>query len=543
MNLQNMRVILLLLLILICTMMPSVYAADEFFPLNNLKEGMVADGYTVFEGTEIQTFKAKVLKVLPEGKGPGKFILVRLSGEKIELNGGIASGMSGSPLYIRGKLLGAIGYGFENADPYLAVVTPIESMLSLMNEAQQLPAKLSFDDEVYGHLEAIPVSTPLLVNGLTAGGFNHLEQNSTNFDLKPLLVASDSVDSKKISSTALKPGAALALSLVTGDVNVVALGTMTYIKNDYFIAFGHQFSGRGRVDYPAAAAEIYTTVVSKNMSFRMGSALQPIGSVLIDRKNGISGKLNQKSPMIEVVAETTDLDSNQNQISSFSVVKDARLYPNLIAAGCVSSLEKALNRTGAGTAEVELEIVCSDRRIEHKNVFFGTDIAKNAVRDIEQLLDILAKNEFSTVDISAVKFKAKITENVNAARIINMEVDKNKVEAGATFDVIATLRRYRGNTAKVTFKVKVPENCRVGELQFTLKSLSDIVEKRDTLNENKIYYSLDEEINEYLKDNKNNQLLLECNMEMKSGNRQEKRYYTDFDCWVQGQATVAVEVQ
>ena len=196
---RKMNWVFFLILFGVMAFAPLTMGAERYFPLERVKPGLNGEAFTVFSGTKIESFNIKVIDVVDNGTTHGKLILVRLSGKNITESGGLASGMSGSPVYIGGQLLGAISYGFENADPMLAMVTPIGSMLELWDkrvtaanimdranmakvEAMKYPAAIS-KKLAPRYSGLIPASTPVMVSGMGPRGFEMVRSlfNKTGF--------------------------------------------------------------------------------------------------------------------------------------------------------------------------------------------------------------------------------------------------------------------------------------------------------------------------------------------------------------------------
>jgi SpoIVB peptidase S55. len=147
-------------------MAPVSQGAERILPLDKVQPGMNGYGYTVFSGTKVEKFKVKVIATVDSSSfGKDKLILVRLSGKALEENGGLSAGMSGSPVYFRNRLAGAISYGFENADPFLALVTPIDSMLKMLDDTEKTAYLRNYS------LKPIPVATPLMISGMKQRSF------------------------------------------------------------------------------------------------------------------------------------------------------------------------------------------------------------------------------------------------------------------------------------------------------------------------------------------------------------------------------------
>lgn len=507
--------ILGIILIFICISLfsPVSIGKEKFFPLEKIKTGMSGVGYTVFNGTKIEKFDVKVLEIVQNSYVDDKLILVRLSGKRIEENGGLSAGMSGSPVYIKGELAGAISYGFTNADPMLAMITPIESMFKLL-DAYHLSSQIQI---MYRKdLIPVPVATPVILSGMGERGFELMSRCFNETQYKPVYFPAgvNKDETKAISS--IQPGSAIAVQMVSGDYQASAIGTVTWIHPRYFLAFGHPFTNKGSVDFKAFQAQILHTVKSPVMSFKLGKPLQVIGRIIEDRSTGIMGEFRTAPRMIEVVVEARDLDRNKIHTSHFNVIHNEQYYRDLITAGVTATIDKAIDRVGEGTASIRLELETNSKNpVIRENLYYGKDIAISSLKDLKQLLDIIATNEFTQVDLRKVKLKVEVSKSQETARIIKLESKSTKVKPGETIRVTAIVRSYRGHTFNRQFTINLPKRLQAGKLILnahgggaTLEEKEE--EKRESAKtELNNIDSLDGLLAKYLENPKNNEVVLE----------------------------------
>ncbi len=461
----------LISLLCITGFVPIIHGQTAFFPVAKIRPGLTGYGYTVFEGTKVEKFKVKVLAVIGSGYRQDKFILVKLSGDRLEKNGGLSAGMSGSPVYIRGKLVGAISYGFENGDPFLALVTPIEIMARLMDEQvtqRLIPAGLKTDF----HMEPVPVRTPVIVSGMGRRGFELIQKSLQEYNLAPVFVPSSGIQGVDGRNTALRPGSAISVQMVTGDYQVSALGTVTLIDNQQFLAFGHSFTNQGAVDYLAFTAFIFRTVKNQAMPFKFGAPVSFIGSITNDRQAGILGRLGKTPDLIQVNANIKDNDTNRRHDHHFQVVQNEQVYRDLIISGITDAIDKTIDRVGGGTATVTFEIVAKDETqlIVRQNLFYGKDIAVNCLKDLKAALDLIASNEYAPVPLKSITIDAIMCNQQVSARIVKLNSELTKARPGDTITVRTTIRPYRGAELTVPFTIKLPENLEPGKLTLSVQS-------------------------------------------------------------------------
>ncbi len=278
-----------MLLLSLCSL-GTAQTQTPLFPLNALQPGQRGYGLSAGAGNRIERFTVEVL-ALQYDVGTGfPLVLVRASGPLIDAAGGIASGMSGSPVYLprngQDALLGAVGYTFPNSTGGLGLVTPIETM-----RGSKGTAAASFGPHLRGY---VPVRTPLLLSGLSEGASRLLRPLfSDAVSLRPLQSSGTSSRRQDDAAYRLEPGSAISVQLVRGDVTIAAVGTLTLLEDDAFWAFGHPMLGSGDVSFALAPAYVTALVPSRTVPFKLAdSGSRLLGSVTQDRPSAISGRLD-----------------------------------------------------------------------------------------------------------------------------------------------------------------------------------------------------------------------------------------------------------
>ena len=506
------------LIILILSFSPLSLAKERLFELDKIEPGMKGKGYSVFSGTKIESFDVQVLAVVEGDVSRDKLILVKLSGDLLEASGGLAAGMSGSPVYIKDRLVGAISYGFENADSFLALVTPIESMLKLLPSVE---TTVSYRGKplIIGEGRLRPVVTPVLVSGMGRRGFDILKTALEPYHFKPVVLFGSRKAQENAGFVTLKPGSAVAVQMVSGDYQVSAIGTVTLVEGDNFLAFGHSFTNQGRVDYLAYQAEILHTIKSQVMSFKIGLPLQKTGRIIEDRQHGLLGRFRELPSMIPVIVTVKDLDRNLTRTNSFQVIDNESMYKDLVISGVTDAIDQTIDRVGSGTALVKIQVELENGKgpVVRENLFYGKDIAVSCLQDLRDLLDLLTTNEFSKAVVKSIQVTVDIQAKQSSARIIGLETDQRKVKAGDKVKLSAVIRTYRGQTVNVPFEIKLPTNIAPGKLTLTVHGSSKFLLETDAGDSKKTETkpglkkagSLEELLKDFINDTKNNQIVLE----------------------------------
>ncbi|MCK8827775.1 SpoIVB peptidase S55 [Natroniella acetigena] len=534
------------ILVLLCLLLTSTVLAteQEIMGLAEIESGMEGVGKTVLRGTEIEEFEVEIISTLDSSDLNQDLILVKTSGDVIERTGGIAAGMSGSPIYIEDKLVGAIGYGWQMADHKIGLVTPIESMLDLLElgiddeldikEEKEiaLSTPLEIDDQKYEQvlfttgeeqkdktntLVATPVNTPLLVSGLTGRAKDRLAEGLDDYDLMPVVGGSLMEHEEELS---FEPGSAMAVQLIRGDINVSAIGTLTYRDQDRILGLGHSFLGKGNANYLLSSAYIHQMITSIEMPFKIGSPADLKGVITQDRTAGVAGKLGDYPNIVPVKINLLDQDLNREVTYDLQIVQDENLIEQLAATALLQAIDSTIDRQGAGTARVSWEVVGSklpDRVLESTNLYYSdSDIAVNALTDFIQGLSLLVSNPFEQVNFANIEVDVEVQEAPQIALLEEISLKQEQARPGEKVDLKVKLRPYRQEVIEKEIELKIPEDITEEKLLINVLSGQEAnfnlfyteSEKTEGSTANNIK-SLEELIEIYQLQNKNNSLVIE----------------------------------
>ncbi len=356
--------------------------AIEFMKVEDLHRGMVGHADTVVQGDKIDSFKVEVLGVMKQRGPSGDLILVKVSGPIIDASGGIVHGMSGSPVYIDGKLVGAVAYGWGFTDGTLGMVTPIDQMVKLWDEKYQKDLPNPWKDT-----QLIPLGTPLMADGYDETSLAYLGTKFKDFGYKGYATASDSTDD---IVKPMVPGGSIAALLVKGDLKMGAVGTVTYVDKDKVVAFGHPFDKRGSTGYFMNNSSIFTVVKSIDSGFKLGSLGREVGVITEDRGAGIAGTVGVFGKGVPVRMQLRDLDRGVERNAAVTVVESSKLTPTLVATSVYSLLNKTLDRVGGGTAKINIKITPVDPKLptlERRNMVYSSSSVSE--KSIDELFDIV----------------------------------------------------------------------------------------------------------------------------------------------------------
>ncbi|NMB47012.1 MAG: hypothetical protein GX998_11470 [Firmicutes bacterium] len=484
--------------------------AVEPFPLDELRPGMKGIGKTVVTGTKIEEFQVEILGVLAGQETVKKLILVQVSGNVIDRMGGIAAGMSGSPVYVNDKLVGAISYTFNLTDHRLGMVTPIEPMLEILQLANETVAweppygvwrwadvgeqvrmvgdysteeicitmgsspegQVSY---VSGCLNISPAATPLLVGGMGERARQRLAASLKPLGLETIAVSGSSAVALSGDGQAqpvIEPGSAFGVQLVGGDVGVMSLGTVTYRNGNEFLGFGHPFMNRGSVNLFVTSAYIYTTVNSLSMPFKLGAPLQVVGSLTQDRGAGVAGYLGKPPETVELRVKVTDREFHTTRELKAQVANEPGLIVSLMSAAALQGLDQGIDRIGAGTSRIVFQVTGQGlpRPVVRDNMFFNSlDISAVSLAEFLETLQLVVDNEFQAIKLDTVEISAQIEAGRRTAALEKAKPTVTEAHPGELVDVEVVIRPYRGQRETKILRLPIPDSAQPGAIHVTVR--------------------------------------------------------------------------
>jgi len=462
----NKKVLLPVLLLLFALLIAPL-AQGWYMPLDEVKEGMTGYGRTVFKGTEVESFPVEIKGIIQQGYNQ-KLILIKAGGDKIEEIGGVASGMSGSPVYLDDKVIGAIAYGWTLSDHRIALVTPIEAMQRIWDEKEYW-AMEEPDLSAYPDLEAIPVKTPLFASGLSGRAADLLQEGMKDYDIKVMSGPAARTDGEPVT---LKPGSAVAVDLMRGDMGAGFVGTITYRNANQVLAFGHPIFHQGAVDLFMSDAYVHEIIPSLNFPFKLASSQELKGRIGQDREAGISGQVGEYPKLIPVNVSVKDTDRGVTNRASFQVVQHEGLLNSLVASASLQILDETLDRIGVGTARAKIEITgkpLPDNNLTRENLYFsGSDIAISALFELQQLLFLLTANPYQKIDLYNIRFQVEVDQSNTMAYLQRVELDDNPVFPGDEVTATVILRPYRADLIKKEITFTIPEDIPPGRASIVV---------------------------------------------------------------------------
>ena len=482
-------------------------------PLSDVKPGMVGQALTVFQGTKPEPFKVRVVSVMHNFLPKQDVILIRAEDPRVEFSG-IVAGMSGSPVYIDGKLVGAVAYAWSFAKEPLGGVTPIESMLAERRrprrvgreyfaeggpdngqgqaksggqpggqESLRIPAAMSGamapshagfgSPDAFSRGLGLPPIGPAPANGeprllrasvpLTVSGFSPRAVGELAEEMRPTglvpLQAGGGGHRGPPAAGHVEPGSAIGVELVRGDMSTVATGTVTYVNGSDVLAFGHPLFGIGEVYLPMVDAEIHAFLPSLSQSFKMSSPLNEVGTLVQDRPACIVGDLDARTTMLPVDVRVTG-PGVEPRLFHAEVARNRRLTPMLASTVISNAIADAEPDVTDMIVTVTSKVgVKGYAPLELRDQIFSPEgVSSHALASSRGLraMDSLLVNPFEPVTLDRLDVDVRVEYRRDVAEIVGVALPTQDVHAGDTVDLRVTLRPYAGSEYVETVPVIIP---------------------------------------------------------------------------------------
>ena len=472
------------------------------FPVDELKAGMVGVGKTVFEGDRLDEFKVHILGVLRNVIGPRRnLILARLEGGPLA-NTGVIAGMSGSPVYIDGRLVGAVSYslGQFSKEP-IAGITPIGEMteaatfaaprrpaarvelqMPLTPESLRASLRQAFawarpfadspaDVQVFGGtgLNAglgtllRPIATPLTLGGFDPGVIDPIASAFNDQGFVPVMAGSAVAALAQGNGAApqpLRPGDPVGVALMSGDLEIGATGTVTDVEGSRVYAFGHPFYGLGPTQFPMTRAYVHTLLPSLANSMKIASTGEVIGTVQQDRATTIAGTLGPGPALVPVRISLTS-DRGTKKTFNMSMVNDQLFTPLLAYLSIVNTLASYERQNGAASYIVRGSAsVRKYGNVAFEDLFSGDQPSVGAAAYVVAPINVLLRNAFEDVELERLDLEIDASEQPRSATLERVWIDGNRVKPGTKVDLKVLLRTYRGEEITRTVAVDIPPSAR-----------------------------------------------------------------------------------
>lgn len=472
----------------------------KFMAVEEVRAGMKGHGFSVFQGNKPERFEVEILGQLQGFNNPRQSIIIaRLSGPLVDRTS-VFAGMSGSPVYIDGKLIGAVAYAFPFAKEPIAGIQPIQYMIDIFErgaqEEKRVSQRLSFNTLTATGSETpapawptarvspsaatnpamvpyigqtiVPIATPVTFSGVPQAVVDMFAEDLKKIGLQPMaglgggtgmgpMVAAD--------ETTLAPGTSVSVQLTRGDVNIAAAGTVTYRDGDRIYAFGHPFLGSGQTSWPMAESGVVTVVPNLNNSFKLSTSGNLVGAISQDRSTGVFGRLGEKPRMVPVELKV-HTSRNKTENYNFEMVSDSFLTPLLMKIAMISAISATEREIGNHTVKLAGRISVNgqpDIVLDNSFSMPGGAVIF-ATMAVERPLAILLNSGFDAVDLRKIEVEITSTDSRSSGSLSRLWVDKTEVRRGESIEIQAFARNDNGNEFVERIPFEIPADAPTGQL-------------------------------------------------------------------------------
>ncbi len=482
-----------LCLILCSSSCPAAAELDKnrYIPFDEIKPGMKGYCLTIYKGTVPEKFEIEVIDVLRDIMPGRNAILVQSPDERFIHTGPVA-GCSGSPVYINGRLAGALAFGWMFSKDPLYGVTPIEEMLKVGHSdiyktgaSQPAAGGFVFDfskplnfDLIYKQMTdalaskrnmaagAVALPIPIMTSALPAEICDQLNSSFEPLGFMAVAGLSGAADSNAPSNVKLVPGACLVVPFVSGDIKFAAVGTVTEVDGDKVYAFGHNMLGYGKINLPMATGQIHTVVASLFRSFKIGTAIDTVGALTVDESTAVFGKIGEKAQTIPLTINVDRYNDTQKRTYHCQMAVNQILTPMILPMVVNGAALMVGNLPPEHMIEYDVNIRPKNAEtISFKNVStaFGLmEVAKESGGTVALLMN----NPYEKVDINSIDLNIRIAPKNIISHIWSVDLADTKVKTGKKISADIIVESYLGGKKKYQVSLPVPQDLPPGKYDF-----------------------------------------------------------------------------
>jgi hypothetical protein len=465
----------------------SAPAALNIMPLRDVRAGMHATGRTIFSGATVETFQAEILGVLDNIGPKQSLILARLSGGPLE-HTGVMQGMSGSPIYIDGKLIGAVALAFPGAKDPIAGIRPIEEMLAVdsfptaaprpssppLDLAALLPAPPRNEpaSAAFGDLRLTEVANPISFSGFTSHTIDQFAPRLREFGMEPRqgISLGGAANLPMGDPSRLEPGSMITVQLMSGDMSAGADGTLTAIDGNRMYAFGHRFMALGNSSLPFARSEVLTLLANINTSFKISESKELMGVISQDRSTAITGTLGDRAGLIPLDISVREAGGRPTSYHA-NIVNDRFLSPFLLQMATFSAIDASERGTGPLTVGIKGVVEFENRpaAADIGGVYTGEGaVAQQAAVSTAIPLSYIMQGGFDSLRVKRIALDIDASNGKRSLDIANVFVSRREAKPGDTIELTTLLAGDNGREVTRTVRYTIPTGTDAGILNFTV---------------------------------------------------------------------------
>jgi hypothetical protein len=476
-------------------LLPSVAHAQAFYPLKDVRPGLRGIGRTVFNGNRVEEFQVEILGTLDNLTPKGAIVLARLNGGPLAETG-VLQGMSGSPVYIDGKLLGAIALGFPFSKEAIAGIQPIEPMIADSSPPPSSPVLSSLSPSHFrSRLTSIAVPpaparsllsspfgnlteilSPVAFSGFTPATLEAFATDFRRLGFEPQQgVSSGSPTSQRYSGTVV-PGSMISVQLLSGDMSISADGTVTYVNGNRVYAFGHRFLDAGSTDLPFARADVIALLPALNTSFKLSAPREWVGSMTSDRSTAIAGEIGRHAHTVPLTISVRSSATGRHDYR-MQVVDDRLLTAFLTQAALFSVMDATERTVGTGTLRLQGRVEFQDDipALAIRDIFVSDSaLPQQAAADAVVPLGFVLGGGFANLHMKNISFQLEPADSKRQLHIAQAWASQHAVHPGDFVQITALFQGENGFELNSTATYHVPIGSPLGPLNFTISDANTI---------------------------------------------------------------------
>ena len=485
------------------TPLPPGFDPAKHMLVSEVEPGMKGYGLSVFSGEKIDRFEVEVISILRHFNPRQDVVLIRVAGCNLEHTGAIA-GMSGSPVYLLDKagkyrLIGAFAYGWPMMKDPVAGVQPIEYMLAipLQEKKDALPAagqKVALGGSGWSVLDAMmqarkprpvaaaatagntdltmqmrPLATPLVASGIAAGQLRQLSALFEPLGVVPLQAGGAAGGNTQ--KTAIAPGSVLAVPLLTGDIDMTAVGTCTEVLGNKVYGFGHPFTGEGPVTLPMCGGQVNGIIANLVTSFKLGTASEASGTLQADHISGIAGQLGEPPLTAPIKLHVSYTDKSFDQTFNFQAAIHPRFTPLLATSAIFASLSSARELPQHNTINYRMRLDFGEgRQLQLANVLTNVD-PQMFFMEFNAPVSTIVENPFERLLIKGIEADIQVSGENSDVQILQASAPRLTYRPGEKINLSMALRPFRGADFEQPLDYTMPEDIADGAYQLVISDL------------------------------------------------------------------------
>lgn len=507
----------------------------DLMPVSQLSRGMKGYGLTVFQGTKIEKFNFEIRGILKDANSDGDLILVKISNPLIDSRKtGVIQGMSGSPCYINGKLIGAVAYGSSFSKENTCMLTPIYDMLETLdpklittNPSLSIKPKTEKNKVVSKNNSTESMQKlliPLSMSGVSSKTKDFFSGKLTEMGFAPVSGGKvDTASQPDAKNATLKPGAAVGAVMVSGDIVMTGTGTVTYRKGNQILAFGHPMDGIGQTDIPMCTAYVVDIFSGYSISYKYSNPINIVGQIYQDRPYAIAGKINGVANMTPIKVKVSDRSTGRQKTLNCKVASNPYYFNSLAPLPVIEAYMRVRPQITQTNAKVTYDIeLQSGKKHTFTNYYTSEDdITMQIYTQLMDMMDKLNGSKYGFQKIKSLNVNIDVDNGNKYAYIERVFIEKNIFKAGETVELGLVMRPY---ASKETFteykKIKIPDNIEDGNVTVLIYggTLADMVRLMPTMKQGgnviDLFQDMDNStsfeqyFSKYLEFEKNNELIV-----------------------------------